>query len=340
VLDDVASLREAAPQTTTAYLFHVVPAYRVHPNNNADTPLPPETPVGSNPPAGAVIDYWLGGKSASPVVLEIRDAAGELVRRFSSADKPEKLNAKQYFAAAWTKAPQMLSGATGFHRFVWNLRYERPRAISYSYGIASVWGNAAPIEPEGPYVLPGNYQLTLEASGQKFTGSLTIREDPRISANNNDLRASLDLSQQIRQMLAQNRQAYGEEQAVMKQLQALFPNADRNPSKASDPLKAIVDKLVRKPAPGEPTWASIDSVLTGIETDLESVDSAPTTGQRALVADTAAKLAQLSRNWAAAKAGPLAQLNAGLLRESRKKVTIPATAALDIEPPEEGEDLP
>jgi hypothetical protein len=340
VLDDLAPLREPASQTASAYLFHPAPAYRVHPNNNADTPLPPETPMGSNPAVGAVIDYWLGEKPVGPVVLEFRDAAGGLVRRFSSADKPEKLNAKLYFAADWTKSPQVLSAVPGFHRFVWNLRYDRPPAISYSYGIASVWGRAAPIEPEGPYVLPGNYQLTLVAGGEKLSASIAVREDPRIQVNNNDLSASLKLSAQIGQLLAQNRQAFGEEQAATKQLRTLFPNEDRNPAGASDPLKALAEKIVRKPVPGEPTWTTVDSILTAVETDLESVDSAPTAAQRALVTDTAAKLAQLERSWAAAKAGPLAQLNAGLLHKSHKQVTIPPAAALDVQPPEEGEDSP
>ena len=61
VLGDLALLRQLAaggapPQ---AHLFTPASTYRVRINNNHDTPLAPETPVGENPPEGAVIDYWL-----------------------------------------------------------------------------------------------------------------------------------------------------------------------------------------------------------------------------------------------------------------------------------------
>jgi len=339
VLDDVAPLRDAAFMLANAHLFTPAVAFRVHPDNNADTPLPPETPAGSNPPAGAIIDYWLNAKGKTPVVLEIRDAAGALVRRFASNDKPQDLNAEQYFAAGWTKPAEALPAAPGFHRFVWNLRGERPIAIGYSYSIAAVWGHATPISPEGPFVLPGNYRLVLDAGGEKLSASLAVREDPRVKASAQDLKASLDLSQQIAQALARNRQLCGEQQAVSKQARSLFPEQNGTPANSVDPLKALADQFLKKPAPGEPDCSSIDSILTGVETDLESVDSAPAPAQRAVVADAMGKLATLEHAWAAMKSGPLAQLNAGLKRTSRKEVVIPPADRLDVEA-ESGDDLP
>src|SRR5207253_1431408 len=48
-----------------------------------------EEPHGTNPPAGAVIDYLLRATPppAGPVTVEIRDARGNVVRRFSSDDR-------------------------------------------------------------------------------------------------------------------------------------------------------------------------------------------------------------------------------------------------------------
>src|SRR3989442_933822 len=74
-----------------ALLFRPADAIRVRRSENRDTPLPPETPLGKNPPPGAVIDYFLRSDSSQPVSLEILDARGELVRRFSSDDKPGPL---------------------------------------------------------------------------------------------------------------------------------------------------------------------------------------------------------------------------------------------------------
>ena len=60
---------------------------------NTDTPLPPDEPAAQNPPDGAIIDYWLKADAGGPVTLEILDAAGQLVRRFSSDDAPEPADA-------------------------------------------------------------------------------------------------------------------------------------------------------------------------------------------------------------------------------------------------------
>ena len=65
ILDDISPLREwtAAIAAQDAHLYHPAPAIRVRRSESHDTPLPLETPVGQNPPAGAIFDYFL--KSAA-----------------------------------------------------------------------------------------------------------------------------------------------------------------------------------------------------------------------------------------------------------------------------------
>ncbi|MBL6749845.1 MAG: hypothetical protein ISP90_04950, partial [Nevskia sp.] len=55
VLDDVSPLRQlaAAGDDGATRLFAPAPAWRIRADNNRDTPPPPETPLGRNPPAGA-----------------------------------------------------------------------------------------------------------------------------------------------------------------------------------------------------------------------------------------------------------------------------------------------
>jgi len=336
-LDDVAPLRQSVQPSEIAHLFAPAHAWRVHANNTADTPLPPEEPQSANPPAGAALDYWLAKPPASPVVIEIHDASGAMVRRFASSDKPQRPDGERYFDAGWVKPPQILSAAAGFHRFVWNLRYPRPPAIRHEYTIAAVWGVDTPVLPEGPFVLPGTYQVVLKADGQSYAAPLTVSEDPRVKTNAADLKASLALSQQIASALAKAREGYGERQAVEKQLAVLFPEAT---SAAKDSLRNLADTLRKKPAPGDATFESVDGMLGGIATDLGAVDGAPTDAQRAVVAEATAKLDALSGNWTSLKSGPLVALNAGLVRSHRKPVVIPAANALVIEPPEEGDDMP
>ncbi|MCA1694472.1 MAG: glycoside hydrolase, partial [Actinobacteria bacterium] len=171
ILGDLALIRQlAAPNALEqAHLFAPAPSYRVRFNNNHDTPLAPETPVGENPPEGAVIDYWLPAGSSGSVTLSIRDASGAVVRHFSSSDRDADLSADRYFATGWVKPRPVLSAAAGAHRWVWDLRRPRPKAVTYNYSIAAIWGLDTPLDPRGQFVEPGRYTVTLRAGNREHT---------------------------------------------------------------------------------------------------------------------------------------------------------------------------
>ncbi len=337
VLDDVEPLRELANGGPgSAHLFTPVRAWRVHTDNNNDTPLPPESPAGENPPGGTVIDYWLGAGAHGPVSLEIFDASGQLVRRFSSTDIPRSPPAERYFARAWTRPPQALAATPGMHRFVWNLRYERPDAAEYSYSIAAVWRRGTPIEPEGPFALPGQYAVTLTVDGKHYTAPLTVSEDPRVNISLADLQASLALSQKIAPALAEAALGYREQRALKKLLEQRFPKAAR----LRDETRALLEPLRAEPVEGHPTFKSVAEGLSAVERALESADVAPTQAQQQFVDDALAKLETVKREWDSAKSGSFANLNAALARAGGKPVAIPDKDKLASEEPDEGEDLP
>ncbi|MCW8807721.1 MAG: hypothetical protein OQK79_06360, partial [Rhodanobacter sp.] len=140
VLDDVTPLRQvsAAIARAPAHLYVPAPAVRVRANENKDTPLPPETPLGQNPPAGAVIDYRLASAAKGPVTLEIRDSGGNLVRRFASNEEVESRQARVYVADVWLNRTPSPGDGPGHHRFVWDLRHQPPPTVRASYSIAAV----------------------------------------------------------------------------------------------------------------------------------------------------------------------------------------------------------
>src|SRR5262249_13409468 len=92
ILDDMSLLRQlnSGVVAENMHLFSPSPAYRIRRSTNTDTPLPVDEPAGENPPDGAVIDYFLAKPAAGVVSLEIFDAQGRLVRRYSSQDRPER----------------------------------------------------------------------------------------------------------------------------------------------------------------------------------------------------------------------------------------------------------
>jgi photosystem II stability/assembly factor-like uncharacterized protein len=198
ILDDVTPLRQLNQEVTSSnsFLFAPQTAIRVRRSVHTDTPFPPEEPAGQNPPDGAIINYYLKSKSATPIVLEIYDSANKLVRRFSSDDKPLKVDEKDFrFPTYWIRPAKILSNEAGMQRFVWDLQYANPPADSYDLPISAVVHDT-PFVPEGPFVMPAKYTIKFTANGKTSTQILNVKMDPRVVATNADLQQQFTLSLQ------------------------------------------------------------------------------------------------------------------------------------------------
>src|SRR5205085_1990303 len=126
ILDNISPLRQLNAQVASAdvWLFRPQTAYRVRPGSDQGTPVPLDEPLAHNPPAGAILDYYLKQKPKTPVQLEIFDADGKLVRRFASDDRLVKTDPNQVpIATEWIHDETLLSDEPGMHRFVWDLHY-------------------------------------------------------------------------------------------------------------------------------------------------------------------------------------------------------------------------
>jgi hypothetical protein len=178
-------------ENAKAFLFAPQLTYRVRSRNYPDTPLPPEEPAGQNPPDGAIMDYMLQTGATGPVTLEIDDAAGKLVRRFSSEDKPDPANPdKLNIPTYWIRPVRVLSSSAGMHRFVWDLRYPTPDALEHDYPISAIYRDT-PRYPLGASILPGEYRAKLIVDGTSYTQPLTIKMDPRVKTSVEGLRQHL-----------------------------------------------------------------------------------------------------------------------------------------------------
>lgn len=201
ILDDVTPLRQIGQEGAKSpagapFLYAPQTAMRVRRNRYTDTPLPPEEPVGQNPPDGAILDYVLGAPPRAPVTLEILDAKGALVRRFASDDVPEPLVEPLVVPLYWVRPPRVLSAAPGMHRFVWDLRLPPPPVLAHEYPISAIRGDT-PKEPLGRFVLPGAYTVRLTVDGAVLTRPLTVKMDPRVTMSAADLNAQFALLQRI-----------------------------------------------------------------------------------------------------------------------------------------------
>jgi len=155
---------------------------------NTDTPFPQEEPGGQNPPEGALINYYLAEDAAGEVVLEVLDAAGKRVIRYSSKDQPyaiPDLNIPLY----WIRPQQLLSSKAGSHRFVWDLHYT-PLREPVSFPMAAIYQNTAP-DKTSPWVMPGNYTIRLTVNGKTMSQPLVVKMDPRVKTSPVDLKNNM-----------------------------------------------------------------------------------------------------------------------------------------------------
>ncbi len=201
ILDDIAPLREAANSLSAAdaHLFTPAPAYRVQRDTYTDTPVPPDEPMAANPPDGAIIDYYLSHAASGAVTLEILDARGQLVRKFSSTDKPEVADAelkKQLIPLYWLRPFRSLSSEAGMHRWVWHLHYPAPDSPRHEYPIAAIPGDT-PRYPLGPTALPGSYTARLTANAKSYTATFTVRMDPRVQISSASLEKKFQLEMRL-----------------------------------------------------------------------------------------------------------------------------------------------
>jgi photosystem II stability/assembly factor-like uncharacterized protein len=246
-LDDVTPLRRLTPEVTglSVHLFPPADTVRVRWDENPDTPLPPEMPAGANPHDGAIIDYWLKSASPASITLAVYDVQNHLVRRFSSTPEPpppQPANAPEY----WFGPQPALSAHGGLNRFVWDLRYAHPAALTYGYfgkhldyfeytlPDHAIPGHTPRYQPQGPLVMPGQYQVVLSVNGQEYRQPLTVRSDPRISASEADLRAQLALEQKLAQAMDVSYQAWEQVHAARTALAE-----DRKSLTAKDALDSV-----------------------------------------------------------------------------------------------------
>ena len=172
ILDGIGPLRQigTGDRLDETRLFQPSRAIRLHPATFTGTPLPKDEPTAPNPPFGAFIDYVLTAPARQPITLEIRDSAGGLVRRYSSADLPPAVDAATSHAAPeWIPRPSVLAATPGMHRFVWPLRRALPPELDH--------GN---LYADGRWVPPGRYSVELDVDGHVFRQPFEVDPDPRV----------------------------------------------------------------------------------------------------------------------------------------------------------------
>jgi photosystem II stability/assembly factor-like uncharacterized protein len=263
VLDNISPIRQYTDSITQqdAHLFTPAPA-----NHTVFTGsffgAGPNT--GKNPPAGAVIDYWLktslkkpdegkkaadgdsaaaaakekndadkktgnpGEAEAPKITLDILDSSSKVIRHF-----PKKSDKEDEAAPEEDEDPRghdagPLPAEAGLNRFVWDLGYEGASTVPQ----APLWGG----DTKGPEALPGTYQVRLTVLGKAYTAPLQIEPDPRLKVTQTDLQKQFDLLIKIREKVTQTDDTINQIRDLREQINSINKRLKGDPR-----AKAVAD---------------------------------------------------------------------------------------------------
>jgi photosystem II stability/assembly factor-like uncharacterized protein len=345
VLDDLAPLRQfdAVAAGAQAHLFEPATAIRLRNNQNRDTPLPADEPVGRNPPTGAVIDYWLAAASKR-VELEIRDGSGALVRRYSSDESEPAAAAERYFSADWILPAPVLPATAGMHRFTWDLRYPRPRSTEYEYSISSAYGTGVPVVPEGPVAAPGDYRVLLRVDGREYAAPLKVVADPRVPVDAASLAAALNFSRDAHDLLSRHYAAAAQFEFVSERVSELRISQAAN-TQVAGALEAFEKKASALDHGSGDSLDNLDledigGTLRSIASQVEATDRAPTEPQRRVLAEARQRLDRAVALWDDVRGADLPRLNAALSSAGLAPIAIPAVEQIRLKGPSASREVP
>jgi photosystem II stability/assembly factor-like uncharacterized protein len=338
VLDDLTPLRETVSANEAAHLFRSAPAVRMRWDVYQDTPLPPETPTGENPPEGAIIDYLLKSPPSGDITLTVRDAQGAVVRQFSSA-RPQTsfppANAPEY----WFASLPSLTKSAGHNRFNWDLRYEHPTALQYSYygnmteyieytlADHAIVGQTPRYQPQGVMVLPGQYTVELTVDGQTYRQPLLVKPDPRPVASPVNVAAAVAAQRQVEQLMGTSAQFFKQTNALAqaaadRKARLTTAHAPEDVVKTISDLEKSISGIANG-ARDDLGFGPINRELSRVASALDLSDSAP----GAMVRDSINKLCQALSNrqseWRELNATAVPKANTAL--QSANAQSLPVT---------------
>jgi photosystem II stability/assembly factor-like uncharacterized protein len=228
---------------------------------------------GNNPPDGVIVTYYLKDRPEGQVTLSFLDAHGDVIKTFSSQQKP-----------AGEATELRVPAAVGMNRFIWNTRYPEAHFVPGDKLLED--------KKVGPLAPPGVYQVRLEVGGQAQTQTFALLKDPRVAASQADFDAQFALLIQIRDKLSETHDAIVKLRSIQQQVDAWVQRAAHHA--AADTVSKAASSLKEK--------------LSAIEEELIQVNYRGARDRLNLPAKLNAKLAELTSVVAAADYAPPQQV--------------------------------
>jgi photosystem II stability/assembly factor-like uncharacterized protein len=294
-------------------------------------------PVGENPPAGAVVDFYLPEEPADEITLEFLDDTGEVLRSFSSKPEPAADSADvdpalaarargesvppQYRALVETPdslgvtpADSIVPTRPGTNRFVWNLRTPGVKMLE---GIVLDLGTL-----NGPMIPPGNYSARLTIGDASYEQPLTVIADPRVEASTADLVAAYEAARAVVDTLNGLGNSVRRIQHLKDQLEARVAQTKEEAfgEQVADAATPLGEQLEAVRAELVSVHSEVDqsilhfpvklyNQLITLNSNIQTADTRPTDTQTELYAELSSELAVHLRTLQAIEAQELADFN-------------------------------
>jgi len=312
ILDDLTPLQQWNEKTAAAdaHLFTPRSVFRVRGGGRG---AGAGAVTGQNPPGPAVFHYSLKSAVKDEITLEILDAQGASVRKFSSKE-PAAAGPPAGEAPGPPTRRDRLTTEAGLNRFVWDLRFDNATNVPG----AVLWGGST----AGPQIAPGAYQARLTLAGKSQSVNFEVQLDPRVRATRADVEKQFALLWQIREQVNAAHGAVNAIRDLRAQLAAVkrrLPDGD-----ASKELAAAIAGMEKKLGPIEEGIIQVKSrssqdalnypiglnnKLVALASLVESADSAPTQQSYEVFESVKSRLAPHLEKWKALAGKELPELN-------------------------------
>jgi photosystem II stability/assembly factor-like uncharacterized protein len=233
IFDEMKLLQQmtAATKSAAMHLYEPKQTYRFASGGFGGERAP--VAAGQNPASGVIVYYSFAEKPKGDVVIEFLDNAGKLIRKFSTADRPEQGGpaGEEGEGGGGRRGggpAARVPAEAGLNRFVWNMRY--PDASRFPGMI--LWTG----QTQGPVVAPGTYTVRLTANGQALTQKAVIVKDPRLTSKQEDFEKQVQLALQLRDKVSQTNDAVTRIRDTKRQLNGWIERLKDDPAQ-----KKVVD---------------------------------------------------------------------------------------------------
>ncbi len=220
IFDDASVIQQMTPQIldSNAHLFPIRAGLRFT-SRFTRYGIGDKVFNGPNPPAGALITYYLKEKldDKADFKIQVFDRGGKLVQDIERPSREKGLN-----------------------RVAWNLRLGGPEVRRPPTPEQIAFGGAS----RGPQVLPGTYTVKMTVGGKVYEQPVEVKLDPGITTPISDLQEALDMQIKLRDMQSTMNTSLRFLDSIkeqLKQAQTTMKNLAKEPDK--DLMKALEEYI-------------------------------------------------------------------------------------------------